>query len=180
MRKIIGGLLVVSLLSRPAILNVSYLAYQVLKVQNQIICVSKRDEEEEIIEATDIDDVLAEIENNKRVITTLLKEKEKFVAKIQSLMDVFSYSKITLKEEQMKTFGDFSDNYSSQNVELHNIIVKLEDDTEINKVKKEFFKKDTNLRIIYTNLKKILNYQLQAIKVLENIIFMAKATITVF
>lgn len=180
MHKFIGGLLVVSLLSRPAVFNVHDLSYQILKVQNQFVCVFKRDEEEEIIESIDIDDALLQIENNKRIITSLIKEKDKFISKIQSIMDLFSHSKVILKQEQIKTFSDFSYNCNLENRELHKTLLKLEDSTELDEIKKEFFKKDSNLKIIYSKLKIIINYQVEAIKILEKIIFLAKNTVSVF
>jgi hypothetical protein len=179
MNKIIGGLLVVSLLSRPAIFNVEYLAYQVLKAQSQIICVIKKSDEDETEDVKDINKILTDIDENSRCITSLLKEKRKLVDKIQTRMDLLAYTKTTLNEFQIISFAEFSAIYKNENMALHNTMTKIEDNKEITKVKKEFMKKESDTNFIYNQLKEIMNYQLEAMQTLRSIVLSATNTLAI-
>ena len=174
MNTLIGGLLVVSLLTRPSICKSEKIAYELLKPTSQIVLVSKEAEEDG---STSINNTLKEISDNARDIKFLFKERRKLVEKIHIRMDVLAIARMQLTSEQMDSFKDFHCYHEENSLKLQEAVELCDNKHELDKVKREVLKRDSDISFIHATLKKIINYQLEAIYILREMIMMATNTL---
>lgn len=180
MNKIVGGLLVVTLLSNPSIRKFDFLAYTVFKAETVIIAGIKKEQEDSSRELTpsDVDDILEDIEKNSRNINVLLKAKYNIIGKIQSMMNLKAYTKTVMNDYQINTFQEFNSYYEAESKNLCRTLKVIEDE-KIENAKKEILKIDSDYNAVYSELKTINDYQYDAIYNLNNLIDMGSKTLAV-
>ncbi len=161
-----------SLLSRPSVLSISYLAYEVFKNENKIVYVikSNNDEKNFIKLPKSIDNMLVEVEDNTRNISLLLKERTKVVNKIETNLDFLRYAKINLNEKQVDSFASFVSYSGEQGLKLKQTLQKIESLKSLKNVKKELLHNDADYSLVYNELEQLNNYQFEAIACLNGII----------
>lgn len=179
MKKIIGGLLVAALVSRPSVLSVDVFAYEIYKAQHNIIALVRKysDESEDKLEAADVDFVFNEIDEGKRKITLLLKDKYNLYGKIQNVMYLKANTKVKMTEEQIATYKQFSDYYNSELDSLNKSLEEMEAQLNLKDVQMEIYKENSSYKYMYTALKAISDKQADIICKLASIIDMGHKTL---
>lgn len=178
MNTFIGGLLVLSLLSRPTCESIKYAAYDVFKEKNQIICVIKKDIQGLGKEDTkEIDNVMKDIEYQSRNIKSLLKEKNKVFGKIQTALDLRVYSKKPMSENEIDNFNAFTGFYEQERSVLTETFKKIDYAKELTVAKNEMLHKDTDYDLILKELSEINKYQGDAIHSLNKMIEYGEVTL---
>lgn len=180
MKRFIGGLLVLSVLTSSTASLGARRLYNYNFIPELVFTIKKQDDEEEIInlEAL-IRKALNDIDINKRTINQLLKEKAKLVEKLSSRMDFLAFYKKPLTDSQMKQFSDYSGSYRRENGRLINAIDSLENCEDLNIAKKELYSLQSDKSVIYEKLRSFIERQLEAVKYLKNVIFMTNQTLAV-
>lgn len=180
MKKIIGGLLVVSLLSGPAAVKVNLYAYELIKNQHQIIYVLKKnvDPRDKITKAADVDEAMKALEQNTRTIKTLLKDKNRIVGKIQTALDLRAYAKSPLDESQVNAFADFTALYAEEGGQLQDALTYIDDNKDLMTAKKEILHNQTDYEVVLREINAISDSQSNAIDRLTNIIGAGEAVLT--
>ena len=174
--QIVGGLLVLTLLSRPVAIKIDYIAYEILRSQTQIMQTLKKGDivknlhSDEEGEADKIEELIANIDSNTRSIMGLLKEKNKVVGQLETSLDIRAYAKKTLDEAQIQKLSAFSALYSEKGEALRNSLQKIEEKQNLNLVKKEILHTDSDLNYIYKELKELSDYQDEALYSLQSIV----------
>ncbi len=173
MKRIIGGLLVVSLLSKPNFVCVSALAYDIFTEDNKLVCVIKK-EPEEInagIVIAEINETLKEIQNNSKIINELLIEKNKIMCKIDTSLNLMRYAKKTLNDEQIKTYKTFMEKYYSETEAIKKSLEAIDKKKNLNAVKNEVLHNNIcDYAIAYDELKAMKDCQDDVILRLESVI----------
>lgn len=178
---IIGGLLMFTLASSP-ITKADHIAYGIYKAQNQMISVIKKyqyNENAEEAETTKIDNLLSSIDDNSKNINRLLKEKNNLKGKIDTVMDLYSYSKTALTNEQMNRFKKYNDLFQKENSNLKENLNKLKDDKYIKNLSNQILKNNYDYSKIYNSLENINTYQKKAIINLNALINESKLTLQI-
>lgn len=171
LRTIIGGLLVVSLLSRPSVMNFALWAYDALNKDNKIICVLKSDDDNfDPQTAREIDGMLVSIEENTRDITGLLKEKNKVLGKLETTLDLKRYAKEFLDDNQMDQYARFMSYVDVEKQELRKSLQKIDDAKYLSDAKNELLHTDVDYEFVYNELQTINKYQNEAINTLNGMI----------
>ena len=160
MNRIIGGLLVMTLLSRPVSIDPS-VYYEKYTTFVQSFEAIKREEDEEI-SAAKIDDLFKGIEKNNRKIKRLLKSKYDLHVKIQAAMEVRSKISLPMTETQMSAYQSYYSQYSESRIELNLKLDEIERDCRIDG-QRESFSLVPNRTSLYNQLKRIYKNQMAAI-----------------
>ena len=103
MHNIIGGLLLVSLLSNPPLLIVGNALHQ----EREIVYVVNQREDGRL------DGLLRLVTQNTKHITMLMQEKTRLIGQIETMMDLYSYEKKPLNQNQMTSFANLMSNYEA-------------------------------------------------------------------
>ena len=159
MKKVIGGLLVAALLSRPSLLRIDMIAYEVYKSQQKIILVLKQVINRENIGPEQIESALADIGNNTREISELLKEKNKITARLETTMDLMAYTRSSLDGEQMAMFRDFHSGLNEESPRIQEALRKIDERKDLTMATQEILHTDANYDFIYDELSAICYYQ---------------------
>lgn len=177
MNKIIGGLLVLSMLSRPGIIKVDYFAYEIYKSNASIINYLKRTEAPVLnYDKEEIDMIMTEIDNNKRQITELVELKNDSLKQMDSILKEKSVKKVLLTSEQMEKFAAFSKFYSTRSENVREKMDYVSSD-DLNDIQQQVLHNDINYRYIYEKFEGIAKNQNEIIDYLTVIINEANDTI---
>jgi hypothetical protein len=181
MNKIIGGLLVIALLSKPSVLKVDYLAYEIFKIQSNIIkVITKEFENKEKQDITrDINDLLIDNDDNTRTITSLIKEKNFTSGKIKTMMELKAMAKIPFEEKQITGFTAFTNQYSLLSKSISDNLKKIESKKDLRMVTSEILHNDSSLDIIFNELKEINEIQWETIQDLNSVVDCAERTLAI-
>jgi len=176
MNKIIGGLLVATLLARPALLKVDFIAYEIYKAQTQLLAVVRGMEEQElhIIVEKDIDEILTDIDQNKRQIHRLLKDKNNVYGQIQTVMQLKAVSRTSLSEEQIVVYKRYVECYTNERQLLADTLSEVNERLDITV---DIAKHDIDYSFVYKKLKAVSDSQYDAICNLNSIIDMSQRTL---
>ena len=178
MTNIIGGLLVVSLMSGPV--TAGCVAYEALKSQQPIVCaVKEKPGRKEKADYVRIDEMMGHIDEKNRSLKTLLKEKNKVLIKIQTVMDFRAYTKAPLNESQMNSFSAFTGAYAVQAGVLQEVLQKIDIQKDLNAAKKELLHNSCDYDVIFDDLKSLSDYQSDAIFLLNRLIESGEKTLQV-
>jgi len=178
MNKIIGGLLVATLLARPALLRVDFVAYEIYKAHSRLIAiVRKEDEQLQVIEEKDIDEILTNIDTNKRHIVRLMKDKNRVYGQIQMTMQTKAMSRERMTEEQIDAYRQFTQRYGQEQAALNDQMAKMDAAIDLHETQKEISKLDTDINYLYKELKGLHDRQHETIFSLSGIIDMSKQTL---
>ena len=173
-RKLLGGILVITLIVKPSIFTVEILAYEMFRANKQAIQImQKKDDEYEKtlkeVDSIDVDRIIFNIENNANNIKNLLQEKNKVVSNVQALMDLRSYEKTNLSELQITAFQEFTSCYQQEVVKLEATLNSLQE-TDFLLVRNEILKTESDYNIILSELQVISEKQYEVIYSLNSII----------
>lgn len=163
MKKAIGGLLVVSLLTSPHPIDLNYMAYLALKNQNKVMYVQFINDEDTEAKPGDIDQAMAGMEENSRTITSLLKERSAALTKLEAKMDLLSHAGVTLNGEQMTNYAEFMSKYHEDAIEFNGLLKSMEGAKNLNIVQKEILNEDTDYNLVIDQLNRIIDTQHLAI-----------------
>ena len=161
LKNVIGGLLMVSMLTAPPPADLNYMAYMALRNQIRIVFV---DDTEARAMPEDIDQAMAGMEENARLITYLLRERTATLCKIKARMDVLSYSKIPFDEQQIAGYASFISSYQKNSQDLEILLKAVEGGKNLSIVQKEIMSENTDYNQIMSQLGEIISAQNQAIE----------------
>lgn len=177
MKKVIGGLLVASLLSHPSLLRFDAIAYEILKSQQKIIYAIQKEKAPDESEIKKIEDSLAAIGDNSREITELMKDKKKTVAKIQTALDLKAYTRSSMNEEQIALFRTFHSNMNEEASILQEALQKIDNKKDLALAKKEILHTNADYELIYRELNEIAEHQRDVVFSLNNMIDCGQKTL---
>jgi len=160
LKKAIGGLLMVSMLTAPPTADLNYMAYLALRNQIRIVFV---DDARATATPEDIDQAMAGMEENSRLITYLLRERVTTLGKLEAKMDILSHARIPLNEEQMARYATFMSNYRKSARDFSLILKAVEGGKNLNIIQKEIMSENTDYNQIMGQLGEIISAQNQAI-----------------
>lgn len=180
MNKIIGGLLVATLMSNSPLARADFISYQILQAQTVIIAgiQKEREEREKELEVSDLNEMLDDIDKNSREINTLLKNKYDIISKIKSILNLKAHTKTNMNDYQISAFQEFNSCYCRESEIVNKTLDSIET-KQIEKVKKELCKNNSNYASIYERLKTICDCQYDAIYNLNRIIDMGCKTLAI-
>jgi len=170
---------VATLLARPALLRVDFIAYEVYKAHSRLIAIVRKYEDEQlhIIEEKDIDELMDDIDMNKRHILRLVKDKNHVYAQIQTTMQEKAKSRIRMTENQIDTYKQFVSQYSSKEDALSDVIMELDKKIKLHETKKELAKPDSDFSFLYRELKDLSDCQYETIFSLNGMIELSQQTL---
>lgn len=174
MNKIIGGLLVVAMLSSPRVLQYDFLANEMYKANESLINFLKSNEEKEI-GAEDIEFVMNEIDENRRYISLLIDRKKECVNDIEEILIEKSSKKVFLTDEQVEKFNDFKTLISNKNVDAVNSMSYVTNE-DFNDIQKEVLHTDVDYEYIYYKFYDFYKNQSEVIDYLTSVINEANLT----
>ena len=196
MKRFFGGLLLVTILSRPAIYgNIApnepalvlsatvfrdLAGHEIIKFHKNIMFYEnaktfiKRDE----IEALDIDKLMEQIRENRRKISELLNDKDEIIFKIKNAMQHKAKAQIALTKPQILAYREFSAHLDEQSILLVNQMAALKKEMRAQPLQQEILKDDTDLGVLYDSLDFITDLQNQIINLLRALISKGTATLS--
>lgn len=179
MKKIIGGLLVISFLSRPSLLRFDYIAYEIYKASGQILknIMSIQETAEKKIEPADVDMAFESVGKNSKGISKLLKDLNNVMGKMNTVMQLKSIANDTMSEEQITTLHDFSEYYNTEAEALNDTLSIISEKIVLKDVKLAIMQEDTDHKQVYDELKTISDHQYDAMVGINNIINNAERTL---
>ncbi|MBR1735524.1 MAG: hypothetical protein IJ736_00710 [Firmicutes bacterium] len=169
MNTIIGLLLIVTLFSAHYA-RIDSVSYELDKAHRAIVKALKKLDEKDEVSVEKVDCLFENVEKNSRMIKKLLVEKENLRGSVKAVMNVFVFSNKRMSEEQMEGYRVFEERTREKNEELKEILEKLHNKENVNKISSELMKDKSDLKKIYSDLKEINEYQAEAIKSLNLII----------
>ncbi|MDR1532582.1 MAG: hypothetical protein LBS62_10470 [Clostridiales bacterium] len=164
MKTIIGGLLVVSLMSTSAQVRADYDEYEE-KPRNAIYVIKCVKHYAEQIYST-----LANIEDNTRKITSMLVEKNKAVRGVYSAMEGFAQVRAALNDTQINTFASFVSVSKDHEEALRASLQTIDSRKGLSEVKRELLHKNADFAFVYNELKTIESCQRRALSSLDAIL----------
>ncbi|MDR1001458.1 MAG: hypothetical protein LBL96_11785 [Clostridiales bacterium] len=126
-----------------------------------------------------MDELITDINENNRSLTTLLNEKNNILAKIQALLDFRAYTKAPLNENQMDSFSRFSGFYSERAIDLKRTLSELDSGEQLNEAKKALLHNNYNYTAVFDELQQFNDILVSAIGCLKNIIEFGYMTLQV-
>jgi len=176
MNKVIGGLLVATLLCRPALLRVDYIAYEVYKAQSRLFEIVRKYEEDElrVIEEKDIEEILTDIDTNRQHIVRLLRDKNNVYGQIQTVMQAKAMAREPMTKEQIDAFQEFTTQYDQKQSSLEERLCEMDERFALKETKMEIIRVDTDFDFLYKELKGLNDCQYDTIFSLHGMIEMAK------
>jgi hypothetical protein len=177
MKKIIGGLLLLSLLSRPSILRIDFIAYEFYRSNQVLIESIKRnesllntDKEEEV------DRLMEDIDTNKRYIERLNYEKNAIIQDMENLMYVKSKSKEAMSGAFILQFREFNELYTLERGDALEHIESIKK-LDLTDIQQEILHNDMNIDYILAAFKACVDSQKKIIGFLERVIHAGKRTL---
>ena len=180
MNKVIGGLLILTLLSRPAIIRVDYIAYEVFKSNNILINYLRKNDIHEIEsekEEDRIDILMTEIDYNKRAINTLMKEKKQIVADLEKAMKNKAIAREILSEEFILEFKEFNELYEREKSAIQADINAMAN-TDFNSIQKEILHTETDYEYIVAEFEQLTKCQNSIISFLKDLVSKGNQTLS--
>ena len=176
MNKVIGGLLVATLLCRPALLRVDFIAYEVFKAQSRLFEIARKYEEDElqVIEEKDIDDILTDIDSNRQHIVRLLRDKNQVYGQIQTVMQAKAIARDAMSETQIDAYRVFTDQYEQAQGSLEVQLTEMDKQFTLKETTKEIIRVDSDFNFLYQELKNLNDCQYDTIFNLHGLIEMAR------
>lgn len=178
MNKLLGGLLVVSLLSSP-MTKIDFIAYELLKAGHTIIKRAEDYTEERQVAREDVDSALASINNNSRCLNALLSEKTYALEKVKTVMDSKIRSNQAMTEKQMEEFKAFNDSLAKENETLKSRLKNIKSNDAINDAMNELLDDRTDYNLVYNWLSVIYENQCEAICSLNSMILSCEGLLEV-
>lgn len=167
---LIGGLLVFTLISAP-LTKVDFMAYEIYKTQTVIVnAIQKLKENDFETTNEEINDMLDKIVKNTAAINGLLREKNDFNSKINSVMSMGAMSNKRFNMAQMQKFQEYTKLYKSESAELQKKLSYLNDKKIGVDLSNKILEENGEIDEIYTKLQELNNIQVQAISSLNSII----------
>jgi len=178
MNKLIGGLLILSLLGRPALLRVDYIAYEFYKSNSVIISFLKKDNVviEEDDEEEKIDELMKVIDDNKRYISDLVSQKNKVVDNLDDIMRQKAMARQTLNNEFILEFQQFNELYNAEKNTVESSIDVLSN-ADFNGIQQEMLHTETDYEYIVAEFEEVIESQNSIISFLEGLINKGKQTL---
>jgi len=176
MTKIIGGLLVASLLSGP---TAEHMGQHTNEITMKISEYNLEVENKEKTEQVKIEELMGKIDEKNRSLKSLLKERKKVLVKIQALMDLRAYTKTPLNERQISLFSDFTGFYTEKAGALQETLKKIDFQKDLQTTKKELLHNQADYSMIMNELMSLSETQSDAICYLHSIIESGERTLQV-
>lgn len=186
MRKTIGSLLVISLLTySPAIcgtvLNHDAIMWKALKdysnAKAAIIFVEKSGEDIKEILDGEIDYLLAEIDNNSFKLTSLLKERKALTAKVDETIKEKATNKQRLTVEQVAAYQKYADVSYKKNIDVLACLNRIDDNKKLSNAENQLLHNNTDYNVIYDDIEQIRQAQMEAIVKLSDIVAVSNETL---
>jgi len=130
-----------------------------------------------ILQLMKIDELIGTINDKNHSLKTLLKEKNKILDKLQTILDFFAHTKTPFNELQMKSFTRFTGAYSQDSGALQNTLRKIDTDKELMAARKELLRREANYNTIITELTSFSNSLSDAIGYLRGIVELGNSTL---
>ena len=179
MNKVIGGLLILTLLGRPAIIKVDYLAYEVFKSNDSLINYLRKNDifkTEQGKEEDRISLLMKEIDENKRQINTLVEEKKQIVASLEGVMKTKVMNREILSEEFMLEFKEFNELYAEKRDSIQSEVEMLIN-TDFNSIQKEILHNETDYEYIVAEFGQLADSQNSIISFLKSLVSKGSQTL---
>jgi len=160
LKKAIGGLLMVSMMTAPPSADLNYMAHLAPRNQIRIVFV---DDSGAQATPEDIDQAMAGMEDNSKLITYLLRERAATLSKLEARMDVLGHARIPLDDRQITEYAAFMSDYrrSARNFSL--LLKAVEGGKNLSIVQKEIMNENTDYNQIMGQLGEIISTQVKAI-----------------
>jgi len=126
-----------------------------------------------------IDELIGTINDKNRSLKVLLKEKNKILDKIQTVLDFFAHTKTPFSELQLNSFTHFTGVYNQESDALQNTLRKIDSDKELMAARKELLRREANYNTIITELTSFSNSLSDAIGYLRGIVELGNSTLQV-
>ncbi|MDL2248255.1 hypothetical protein LJB89_00995 [Tyzzerella sp. OttesenSCG-928-J15] len=178
MNKLIGGLLIISLLSRPAILRVDFIAYEFFK-SNTVIINSLKKEDLYIEEESDdevINNLMDTIDGNKRTIDNLMEEKRTIVANLDNVMKEKAVTRQALNSEFILEFQEFNKIYNEERGDVEYNIDTL-NSTDFTAIQQNMLHNEVDYSYIIAEFEEVIESQNKVITFLESLVNKGKDTL---
>ena len=150
----------VSMLTAPPPADLNYMAYLALRNQIRIVFV---DDASAQATPEDVDQAMAGMEENSRLMTYLLRERAAVLSKLDARMGLLSHAKIPLDEGQIANYVGFMSNYRENAQEFNSLLKTVEGRENLKNVQKEIMNENTDYNEIMNQLGEIISAQNQAI-----------------
>ena len=150
----------VSMLTAPPPADLNYMAYLALRNQIRIVFV---DDAHATKTPEDVNQAMAGMEENSRLITYLLRERAAILSKLEARMDILSHSRIPLDEKQITGYAEFMFNYRKNARDFSQLLETVEGSKNLNIVQKEIMSESTDYNQIISQLGEIISAQNHAI-----------------
>lgn len=169
MYKVIGGIIVISLLTTSPLKKTDYKASQIIELNDEIISAVKNDNIEALYHES-INTLMTKANENNININSLLVHKTDLVDKIQNIMDTSAQSNVYFTEEQIIKFSEFTNVYMEERENLQSKLESLYEDTDLKSLQQQLLSSDINYDDIVNKLYKLVNNQEEAKQVLEKLV----------
>lgn len=169
MYKVIGGIIVISLLTTLPLKNTDYTSNQTIKLNDEVISAVKDDNKKALYHES-IDTLMTKANENNININYLLVHKRDIINKIQNIMDVSAHSNINFTEEQIIKFNEFTDNYIKERESLQTKLEMVYQYENLKSLQQELLSSNINYDDIVAKLYNLANNQEEAILLLEKLV----------
>ena len=180
MIRIVGGLLIITVMSNITIWKHEIIKLQAYKATTQIISGTSTEEvsvgEEEIF-AAEVESMMENVDANIHTISVLLKDKYNVNGKIAATMCAKAKAKAVMTEEQIELFQDFSKNYAELSESVNLTLNEIEGKLTLKNAQESIFKEENGFYEISRELEQITKSQSSAITWLKSIIDMGNRTL---
>ncbi|MDR1704119.1 MAG: hypothetical protein LBS19_05485 [Clostridiales bacterium] len=171
----------ISLLSRPSLLRIDYIAYEIRKASDQIIrgirILEEQEKAADDVSGDAIDAVFDSVDRNSKSIVALLKDMGGSVGELNDTMRRKSAAREHMSEEQIQAFSSFNRYYTDRTAVLNNKLASISGGTGLESIKNEIMSDDTDYAQLYDKLNSITDNQYDAIAAINGIIRAAKDTL---
>ncbi|MBE6013336.1 MAG: hypothetical protein E7234_12405 [Lachnospiraceae bacterium] len=180
MIRIVGGLLVLSMLSGIERHDVNLIAYELYKSKTAIFDNLERDYDvvDKAYTEKDIESIMSDMDHNKRYISELIDKKKNSLARIENILKEKADNKIYLTKGQIDKFNEFSKLCEEERGNVQDSL-ELITNIELNDIQKHMLHKDIDYDYIYRELYNIVKGQNDIIEYLNKIIREADNTIEI-
>ncbi len=176
MKKIIGGILMISLLSQCYVYvfaNDRVIASKMFNAAQKAYYISLKSNnsrQSELTSEESVNDLIEKIDINLRKMFSLIKEKNNNLSKIKTAMDLKQQCRVAMTEQQVTGFQDFNSFYNEENKKLTFTLNKIDELKGFKEVQKEILKNQSDFDVMIHSLDEMVAYQTDAISSLDKII----------
>lgn len=170
MTAIVGGLLVLSFLTRPSISKSESTAYNLIYPNTEIVSLYKKKTSNSKSDIDIINQLIDNISDSRREITYQLKKKFKASANLKVKMDLLSMTKATLTDNQIKEYRKFVSLCKEEELKLLAVTETAKSNDNFEVIKDEICLNNAcNTSTIIGEFKRLFSYQQEQIYLIKSI-----------